>query len=459
MIHYEIKEIINNQIDYFNSGITKKVSFRLNKLKKLKDAIIKNEDKILKSVKIEMNRPNVEAYVSEIGLLLNEIDYMLNNLKSLVKPKRVRTPLVHFLAKSYIYQEPYGVVLIIGPWNYPFQLIISPLIGAIAAGNCSILKPSETSSFSSRIISRIIKDNFDKEFISVVEGGVEVTKSLLSMNFDYIFFTGDSGVGKIVMKAASKNLTPVTLELGGKCPCIVDKDINVKYASKRIVWGKFFNAGQTCVAPDYLLVNKVIKQKLISKMKEYIEEFYSKEPSKNPDYARIINIKQFKRLTKLLNEGNIVIGGEFNEEELYIAPTIIDNISLDSKIMKNEILGPILPILDFDELKDAISIVNSKPKPLALYFFSKDKYKQNMIIKNTSSGGVCINDTVIHFATTHLPFGGVGQSGMGNYHGKASFNTFSHEKSILMKSFLFDFNIRYPPYMDKMKLLKRFLKI
>jgi acyl-CoA reductase-like NAD-dependent aldehyde dehydrogenase len=406
-----------------------------------------------------MNRPDVEAYVSEIGLLLNEIDYMLNNLKSLVQPKKVRTPIVHFLAKSYIYEEPYGVVLIIGPWNYPFQLIISPLIGAIAAGNCSILKPSETSSYSSRIISGIIKDNFDKEFISVLEGGVEVTKSLLSMNFDYIFFTGDSNVGKIVMKAASKNLIPVTLELGGKCPCIVDKNINIEYTAKRIVWGKFFNAGQTCVAPDYLLVDNVVKQELISEMNNYIEKFYSKEPSKNPDYARIINIKQFKRLTKLLKEGNIVTGGKINEEELYIAPTIIDNISLNSKIMKNEILGPILPILDFDELKEAISIVNSKPKPLALYFFSRDKYKQNMIIKNTSSGGVCINDTVIHFATTHLPFGGVGQSGMGNYHGKASFNTFSHEKSILMKSFLFDINVRYPPYMNKLKLLKRFLRV
>jgi aldehyde dehydrogenase (NAD+) len=459
MIHSEIKEVINRQRNYFNSNITKNVSFRLSKLKVLKDAIIKNEDKILKSVKIEMNRPDVEAYVSEIGLLLNEIDYMLNNLKSLAKPKKVRTPLVHFLAKSYIYQEPYGVVLIIGPWNYPFQLIVSPLIGAIAAGNCSILKPSETSSFSSRIISRIIKDNFNREFISVLEGGVEITKLLLSMNFDYIFFTGNSNVGKVVMKAASENLIPVTLELGGKCPCIVDKDINVDYTAKRIVWGKFFNAGQTCVAPDYLLVNKVVKKKLVNKINNYIEEFYSKEPSKNPDYARIINIKQFKRLTKLLNEGKIVTGGTINEEELYIAPTIIDNISLGSEIMKNEILGPILPILDFYELKDAISIVNSKPKPLALYFFSKDKYKQNMIIKNTSSGGVCINDTVIHFATTHLPFGGIGQSGMGNYHGKASFNTFSHEKSILMKSFLFDINIRYPPYSDKLKLLKRFLKI
>jgi len=459
MTYSEIKEIINNQRNYFNSGVTKNVSFRLSKLKKLKDAIIKNEDKILKSVKIEMNRPDVEAYVSEIGLLLNEIDYMLNNLKSLAKRKKVKTPLVHFLAKSYIYQEPYGVVLIIGPWNYPFQLIISPLIGAIAAGNCSILKPSETSSFSSKIISRIIKDNFEKEFISVLEGGVDVTKSLLSMNFDYIFFTGDSDVGKIVMKAASENLIPVTLELGGKCPCIVDKDINVEYTAKRIVWGKFFNAGQTCVAPDYLLVNRVVKQELVNKMNNYIEEFYSKEPSKNPDYARIINIKQFKRLTKLLNEGKIVKGGTIDEQELYIAPTIIDNISPRSEIMKNEILGPILPILDFDELNEAISIVNNKPKPLALYFFSKYKYKQSMIIKNTSSGGICINDTVIHFATTHLPFGGIGQSGMGNYHGKASFNTFSHEKSILMKSFLFDINIRYPPYWGKLKLLKRLLRI
>jgi acyl-CoA reductase-like NAD-dependent aldehyde dehydrogenase len=456
MTQSKISDIINKQQIFFNSGITKDIPFRIQQLKVLKEAITKNEDEILKAVNSEMKKPLVEAYVSEVGLLLNEIDYAIRNLKAWVKPKKVRTPIVHFLASSYIYSEPFGVVLIIGPWNYPFQLIISPLIGAIAAGNCSIMKPSETTSSSSKEISNIIKENFEGDYISVIEGGVETSKILLSMKFDYIFFTGNSRVGKIVMEAASKNLTPVTLELGGKCPCIVDRDVNIEYTAKRIVWGKFFNAGQTCVAPDYLLVDKIIEKELLDGIKKYVLEFYGDEPSRSPDYARIINKKQFNRLSGLLKEGEIIVGGNVNANDLYIAPTVIDNISLNDKIMEDEILGPILPVIECEDLTDAISIVNERPKPLALYFFSKDKRKQEIVLRETSSGGVCINDTIVHLSTISLPFGGVGNSGMGNYHGKASFDTFSHKKSILRKSFLFDINVRYPPYEGKLKLLKRF---
>ncbi len=456
MTQSKISDIINKQQIFFNSGITKDIPFRIQQLKVLKAAITKNEDEILKAVNSEMKKPFVEAYISEVGLLLNEIDYAIRNLKSWVKPKRVRTPIVHFLASSYIYSEPFGVVLIIGPWNYPFQLIISPLIGAIAAGNCSIMKPSETASSSSKKISNIIKENFEGDYISVIEGGVETSKILLSMKFNYIFFTGNSRVGKIVMEAASKNLTPVTLELGGKCPCIVDRDVNIEYTAKRIVWGKFFNAGQTCVAPDYLLVDKIIKKELLDGIKKYVLEFYGDEPSRSPDYARIINKKQFNRLSGLLKEGEIIVGGNLNANDLYIAPTVIDKVSLNDKIMEEEILGPILPVIECEDFTDAISIVNDRPKPLALYFFSKDRSKQERALRETSSGGVCINDTIVHLSTISLPFGGVGNSGMGNYHGKASFDTFSHKKSILKKSFLFDINVRYPPYEGKLKLLKRF---
>lgn len=456
--------ITQEQRDFFNSGKTKDVSFRIQQLAILKRAINDYEEEILKATALDMKKPSVEAYASEIGTAINEINYAIKNLKAWTKPKKVKIPLVnttsfgitqHFLVSSHIYSEPLGVMLIIGPWNYPFNLTINPLVGAIAAGNCSIIKPSEIAPHVSHVIAEMIKVTFDAEYISVIEGGVETAQELLSEKFDHIFFTGGTYVGKIVMEAAAKNLTPVTLELGGKNPCIVDHEVHIEYAAKRIVYGKFFNAGQTCVAPDYLLVDKTIKRELLEAIKKYIKDFYGSDPCKSTDYARIINEKHFDRLCELLTEGNIIMGGDTHRDDCYIGPTIIVNSSLDHKIMNDEIFGPILPVIDYHDLNEAISIVNKYPKSLAVYLFSNNREKQERVLRETSSGGVCINDTSIHIFTTTLPFGGVGDSGIGNYHGKASFDTFSHKKSVMKKSFLFDINLRYPPYKDKFKYMKK----
>ncbi|SHH44891.1 aldehyde dehydrogenase (NAD+) [Caloranaerobacter azorensis DSM 13643] len=454
----EIKELIDRQRKYFERGITLDINFRINMLKVLKSAIIENEKLILRALKEDLNKSDFEGYETEIGIVLDEIGYIIKNLRYWTKPKRVKTPITQFISKSYIYSEPYGVTLIIAPWNYPFQLVMAPLIGSISAGNCSIIKPSEYSPNTSKIISKIISDNFEEEFIAVIEGGIEVNKALLEEKFDYIFFTGSVNVGKIVMEAASKHLTPITLELGGKSPCIVDEDADVELAAKRIVWGKFLNAGQTCVAPDYLYLHKNIKDDFIKNAIKFIKEFFGENPLKSEDYPRIVNIKHFNRLKNLLKDGDVLYGGDFNEEKLYIAPTIIDNITWEDSIMQEEIFGPILPILMFEKLDEVIKIVNIRPKPLALYYFSNNKEKQERVIREISFGGGCINDTIVHLATPYLPFGGVGNSGMGNYHGKASFDTFSHKKSVLKKSNLIDISLRYPPYKNKINLLKKILK-
>ncbi len=461
-----ISDILRKQRIFFNSGITKDIPFRIQQLSILKKAITENEDDILKACKSDMRKPPLEAYTSERGIVLNEVDYALKNLKSWSKPKRVRTPLrhtrffgiaQHFLASSFIYSEPYGVVLIMGPWNYPFQLILNPLVGAIAAGNCSVLKPSEITPHASGIIARIIGGYFDPDFISVIEGGAETAQSLLAEKFDYIFFTGGTRVGKMVMEAAAKHLTPIALELGGKNPCIVDSDVHVEHAAKRIVWAKFFNAGQTCMTTDYILADKLIKKKLLQSIKKTIKEFYGDDPSKSPDYGRIINGKHFERLSRLLKEGDIVIGGGINPTDRYIAPTVIENASPEHEIMKEEIFGPILPVIEYEKLDDAISFVNERPKPLALFFFSRDKQKQDRVLRETSSGGGCINETFVHEINFCLPFGGVGNSGIGKYHGKFSYDTFSNKKGIMKKSFLFDLKLRYPPYKNKFERLRKFL--
>ena len=458
MDQQQLKTITNKQRDFFFSGDTKETTFRIKQLKILKKAIEDNEEEILNALKSDLGKPETEAYVSEIAALLGEIDYALKNIKKWNKPKKVRTPFLFFPASSYIYQEPYGSTLIIGPWNYPFELLFRPLVGSIAAGNCSVVKPSEIAPNSSRIINKIIKENYDISYIAAVEGGAERTQMLLSQKFDYIFFTGGTKVGKIIMETAAKNLTPVTLELGGKSPCIVDKDINIETTARRITWGKFFNAGQTCIAPDYLLTHKSIKNNLLESIKTVIKEFYGEDPAGCKDYARIINEKHFSRLSELLKEGNIIAGGDINKENLYIAPTVINNISWGSKIMEDEIFGPILPVIEYEDLDEVISILYNKPKPLALYFFSKDKDKQEKILKQTSSGGVSINDTLAHYQNVRIPFGGIGNSGMGAYHGKASFDTFSHSKSVLRRSF-FEDKIKYPPYKTPLKYLKKILKI
>lgn len=451
-----IAQIISQQREYFGSGKTKEIDFRINQLKKLKSAIAENFETITQALKADLNKPQFEAYLTEL-IVTKEIDYALKKIKSWTKPKKVSVSLEQFPSYGSICAEPLGVVLIIGAWNYPLQLIISPLVGAIAAGNCVVVKPSENAPHTSKLLAKIIQQYFDESYIALVEGDKEISQQLLAQKWDHIFFTGSTAIGKIVMTAAAKHVTPVTLELGGKSPCIVDTDIDLDCTARRIVWGKFVNAGQTCIAPDYLLVNRAIRQELLAVIARYIKEFFGDHPQNSPDYARIIDDKQFFRLNNLLKESEIVIGGETNAFDRYIAPTVIDNVSLEDRVMQTEIFGPILPIIAYDNLIDAIALINKLPKPLAIYIFSRNKSLQRQVCSQTSSGGVCINDTLMQFGVSSLPFGGVGDSGIGSYHGKASFDTFSHYKSILNKFFRFDFNLRYPPYGDKLAMLKKIL--
>lgn len=455
-----IQRILEKQRSYFHTGATRDLNFRIKKLSILKDHIKKNEKQILEALWVDLHKSEFEAYATEVGIILDEINFAIKHLKSWAKTKKVRTPLTHFLSSSYIYSEPYGVSLIISPWNYPFQLLMAPLIGSIAAGNCAMLKPSENSPSTTKIIVKIIEESFSEEFVAVVEpyGGKESVQGLLREDFDYIFFTGSVPVGRIVMEAAAKHLTPVTLELGGKSPCIVHKDANIKLAAKRIAWGKFLNAGQTCVAPDYILVHESVKNQLLSDIIVYIKEFFGENPLTSRDFPRIINERQFDRLIGLLDKGKVITGGGYNKSEKYIAPTIIDNITWKDPIMLDEIFGPILPVMEFEDLEEVIKIVNSKPKPLALYFFSNNKKHQKRIIDMVSFGGGCINDTIMHVASPYLPFGGVGASGMSAYHGKGSYDVFSHKKSMTKKSNLIDIKVRYAPYGDKIKWLKKLMK-
>jgi aldehyde dehydrogenase (NAD+) len=454
----EISEIIRQQRLFFESGKPKDVSFRIAQLKNFKKAIIDNEAAIIEALNADLKKPTLEAYAWEIAVVKKEINHGLKHIKTWTKPKQVtEIPLEQFPASAIVYPEPLGVILIIAPWNYPFQLTLSPLVGAIAAGNCAILKPSELSPHTSNVIADICQKNFDPAYITVVQGAVETSQQLLKEKFDHIFFTGGTVVGKIVMEAAAKHLTPVTLELGGKSPCFVDADINLEHTARRITWGKFINAGQSCIAPDYLLVDQTIKKDLIEALKHCIGEFYGDSSANSLDYARIINQKNFSRLAALLQDGNIIFGGTTNPETLYIAPTAIDHISLDSPLMQEEIFGPILPIIEYNNLSEAIGIVNAQPKPLALYLFSKNKNYQERVLRETSSGSVCINDTMMQFGVPGLPFGGVGYSGIGSYHGKAGFDTFSHQKSVLKRTFLMDVKLRYAPYQGKLDLLKKII--
>lgn len=453
----DIKDIVERQRAHFLSQDTLDIPFRLNALKKLKTYIRDNEKDILDALKKDLNKAPFESYAAEVGLIHSELNDAIKNLYKWNRKKRVRTPLAHFKSSSYIVSEPYGVVLIMSPWNYPFQLTLAPLIGAISGGNCAVVKPSAYSPCTSAIIAKIIRDCFDERYIAVIEGGREANQQLLKEKFDYIFFTGSVSVGKTVMEAASRNLTPVTLELGGKSPCIVDKDVNIDIAAKRIIWGKCLNSGQTCVAPDYLLVHKDVKDRLLNAMKKCIVEFYGEVPCKNDEYPRIINEKHFNRLRALLNNGKVVAGGDLNEATLQISPTILDNVKWDDPVMNEEIFGPILPVLEFSDLEQVITAVNSHPKPLALYLFTDSSEVEKRIVKSISFGGGCINDTLVHLATSYMPFGGVGESGMGGYHGKWSFDTFTHKKSILKKSFRVDIKLRYPPYKNTLSILKKLM--
>ncbi|MDF5715645.1 MAG: aldehyde dehydrogenase [Rhizonema sp. NSF051] len=447
---------IAKQYDFFKTGKTKSTTFRITQLKTLRQAIIEYEPKIFEALKADLRKPVLEVYSSEVLIVTKEIDYTIKRLKVWTKPKQAVTSWQMFPSSAKIYPEPLGVVLIIGAWNYPVQLNILPLVGAIAAGNCAIIKPSEMAPHTSGVIAELIEKHFAPEYITVVEGGVETSQQLLKEKFNHIFFTGGKAIGKIVMEAAAKHLTPVTLELGGKSPCIVDTDNDLETSARRIIWGKFFNAGQSCVAPDYLLVNKRIKENLLNTLENCLKEFYGHRPASSPDYARIINQKHYERLVKLL-DGDIRIGGESNPDECYIAPTVIDNVSWEDQVMEEEIFGPILPVIEYTDISEAIALINSREKPLALYLFSNNKNLQKRVLQETSSGGVCINDTMKHFFVSSLPFGGVGESGIGSYHGKASFDTFSHYKSVLHRSFLFDLKLLYAPYEGKLPWLRRLL--
>ncbi|HDG5486781.1 TPA: aldehyde dehydrogenase [Staphylococcus aureus] len=445
---------------FFNTQQTKDISFRKEQLKKLSKAIKSYESDILEALYTDLGKNKVEAYATEIGITLKSIKNARKELKNWTKTKNVDTPLYLFPTKSYIKKEPYGTVLIIAPFNYPFQLVFEPLIGAIAAGNTAIIKQSELTPNVARVIKRLINETFDANYIEVIEGGIEETQTLIHLPFDYVFFTGSENVGKIVYQAASENLVPVTLEMGGKSPVIVDETANIKVASERICFGKFTNAGQTCVAPDYILVHESVKDDLITALSKTLREFYGQNIQQSPDYGRIVNLKHYHRLTSLLNSAqmNIVFGGHSDEDERYIEPTLLDHVTSDSAIMQEEIFGPILPILTYQSLDEAIAFIHQRPKPLSLYLFSEDENATQRVINELSFGGGAINDTLMHLANPKLPFGGVGASGMGRYHGKYSFDTFTHEKSYIFKSTRLESGVHLPPYKGKFKYIKAFFK-
>ena len=455
-----IKACYNSQRNFFDTGKTKNIDFRIANLKKLKAIIKKNEEKILEALNKDLGKSNFEGYATEIGLVYEEINLSIKKIKKWSKREKVKSPIIYYPSKSYIYKEPYGVTLIIGPFNYPFQLVMAPLVGAICAGNTAIIKPSENTVNTAKLIEKIINENFEAEYLKVIEplGGKEVVTQLLELPVDYIFFTGSIKVGKIVMEKASKKLTPITLELGGKSPCIVDKDAKLEYAAKRIVWGKFINAGQTCVAPDYLYVHKEIKEELVKLIVMEIRKQYGEDLKSSPDYPRIVNKNAVDKLVKYISEGTVYFGGKYDKDNLFIEPTILTDIKENSLVMEEEIFGPILPVKEFDYLDEVTKYVNQKDKPLAIYYFSENKKKVEQILNDITCGGVTINDTIIHVANSNLPFGGVGTSGVGKYHGKASFDTFTHKKAVMNRGTFVEFNIRFAPFKNKINLLKKVMK-
>lgn len=453
-----IQQIITKQRNFFKTNQTKDLAYRIKHLKKLRDTIKSKEDRILNALYQDLGKSDFEGYSSEIGFLLESIHYTLKNIKKWARPKRKRTPLFMPISRSKVYSEPHGVVLIIGPFNYPFHLVIEPLIGAIAAGNTCILKPSEKTPHTVAILQEIIEEIFTPEYASVILGGKEEVTELIQSDVDYIFFTGSSTVGQIIMEAAAKKLTPVTLELGGKSPTIVHKDADIEKAAARIVWGKFYNAGQTCIAPDYIYAHEAIKEKLMVAIEKKIADFYGNNPLTSPDYGRIIDQHDFKRLMNLIDPNKLYCGGEVHQNSLKIAPTVMANVTWDDAVMQEEIFGPILPVLTYEDIDEILDLIKDKPRPLAFYLFTEDKQLQKKVVHEVPFGGGCINDTIAQVTSQRLPFGGTGHSGIGAYHGKTSFETFSHKKSTMKKSTLFDIDLIYPPYKGKLKLLKMIMK-
>ena len=459
MTEKEIHDIVDRQRKYFQTGATLSADMRIAGLRRLYTAVSQRETEIREALKKDLGKSGFESYMCETGMVLEEISYMLKHIRSFSREKRRRTPLAQFHSRSYQKPSPYGVTLIMSPWNYPFMLTLSPLVDALAAGNTAVVKPSAYSPHTSDVILQILSQCFDPEYVAVVTGGRAENTCLLREHFDYIFFTGSQSVGKEVMRNAAEHLTPVTLELGGKSPCIVDKSADIKLAARRIVFGKYLNCGQTCVAPDYIYCHRSVKDKLIKEVQKQIQKQYGKQPLRNPNYGKIINEKHFDRLLGLIDKNKTVHGGGSDRHALRIEPTVLDNVTFADAVMQEEIFGPIMPILIFDNLDEAIRNINAMPHPLALYLFTSDKAAAKKVTSRCGFGGGCINDTIIHLATTEMGFGGFGESGMGSYHGKVGFDTFSHYKSIVDKKTWIDLPMRYQPYRKlHEKMIRFFLK-
>ena len=460
MEQQQIAALVGEQRSFFESGKTLCVCYRKEALKKLYTAIVSREKALTEALQKDLGKSDFESYMCEIGLVLDEISYMLKHIDNFAKEKRVRTPLAQFASRSYVKPSPYGVALIMSPWNYPFLLTLDPLVDALAAGNTAIVKPGAYAPATAQAIKELLESTFPPEYVAVVTGGRAENAYLLDQKFDYIFFTGSKGVGKEVMKKAAEHLTPVTLELGGKSPCIVDEKANLALAAKRIAFGKYLNCGQTCVAPDYVLCHTSVHKKFVELLKAEISRQYGKDPLQNADYGRIVNQKHFDRVSALIDRQKVVCGGRTNSDTLQIEPTVMDNVTWEDAVMGEEIFGPVLPILTFETIDEVIKTVQSHDSPLALYIFSSNKRNIRRVTSRCSFGGGCVNDVIIHLATANMGFGGVGESGMGSYHGKVGFDTFSHKKSIVDKKTWIDLPMRYQPYNRGLyaKLLRMFLK-
>ena len=452
----DFSAIMQEQRAFFATGRTRDVAFRARCLQKLDDWIRDHDHQIMAALKTDLNKPPFEAYATEVGTTLDESRYARRHIRCWSRPKFALSNLKNFPSFGRIYPEPYGVALIMSPWNYPFMLTSAPLIAAVAAGNCAVVKPSAYSPATSSLIARMCAEVFAPGHVAVVTGGREENKALLDQRFDKILFTGSTAVGRMVMQAAAEYLTPITLELGGKSPCIVDESANLQLAARRIIWGKLVNAGQTCVAPDYLLVHHTVKQKLLGELATAIKKQHGERPLANESYPKIINDKHFRRLLSLMANEKIILGGGSDSAALKIEPTLLDDVSWEAPVMGEEIFGPILPVLTYTTKEEAAERINARPKPLALYVFTEQKETERHFLRNVSFGGGCVNDTIVHLSVPRMPFGGVGDSGMGSYHGKAGFDAFTHYKSVLHKSRRIDVPLRYPPYTDlALKLIKR----
>ena len=452
----QIPGIVERLRQTFDSGRTRPLDWRRGQLQAVHDMVAAEGEVLVEALQADLRKPTLEAWAADIGSIKMEAKSTIKQLKKWTRPEKIG--LLPIPGRMRVIREPLGVALIISPWNYPVQLLLSPLLGAIAAGNCVMLKPSEITPHTSAALAAMVPKYLDTDAIALVEGSVEETTALLEERWDHIFYTGNGTVGRIVMQAAAKHLTPVTLELGGKSPCIVDKNVDVKITAHRIAWGKFMNAGQTCIAPDYVLVHRDREEELIEELKNCVTEFYGDDPKASPDFARIVNERHHRRISRLIKDGTPAFGGENDEADCYVAPTVLRGVTADSAAMNEEIFGPVLPVLPIDDIDEAIAMVNRGDKPLALYLFTRDSKVEEDVLSRTSSGGVCVNGTILHIGVPALPFGGVGESGMGAYHGKHTFETFSHRKSVLTRDMRFDPKMMYPPYSDfKTRMLKRFL--